>query len=69
MHTDGLSSELRKQAQAWAERTAVEQGLPPKVEDPVVIARVATIFRESEPTSKTDERVRRRPKGGGRRSG
>ena len=33
-------TELRKQAYEWAERTATEQGLPPKIEDVVVIRRV-----------------------------
>ena len=33
-------TELRKQAHECAERTAIEQGLPPKVEDVVVIRRV-----------------------------
>lgn len=28
----------------WAERTAQAQGLPPKVEDPAVLARIAALL-------------------------
>jgi hypothetical protein len=40
-----VDERLRKLAQEWAERTAVEQGLPPKVTDPAVLRRVAQILR------------------------
>jgi hypothetical protein len=39
-----LDEKLRKLAQEWAERTAVEQGLPPKVTDVAVLRRVARIL-------------------------
>ena len=38
-----IVDELRQRAQQWAVSTAVAQGLPPKVEDPVVLAQVALI--------------------------
>jgi hypothetical protein len=39
-----LDDELRKQAAEWAERTAVEQGLPPKVTDQDVLRQVARLL-------------------------
>jgi len=39
-----MDDELRKCAEEWAERTAVEQDLPPKIEDPVVLRKVAILF-------------------------
>jgi hypothetical protein len=36
--------ELRKRAAEWVERTTAEQGLPPKIEDPVVLRKVAFLF-------------------------
>jgi hypothetical protein len=35
--------ELRKRAVAWVERTTGEQGLPMKIENPVVLRKVAMI--------------------------
>jgi hypothetical protein len=35
-----VAHDLRADAAAWAERTAVEQGLPAKVEDVAVLRRV-----------------------------
>jgi hypothetical protein len=39
-----LDERLRKLAREWAERTAVEQGLPPKVTDVATLRRVARIL-------------------------
>jgi hypothetical protein len=36
---------LRKHAAEWAERTALEQGLPPKVTDPDVLREIARLLR------------------------
>lgn len=36
--------DFRKRAHEWAERTAIEQGLPPKIEDEVVIRRVLILM-------------------------
>jgi hypothetical protein len=36
--------EFRQLAAAWAERTAIEQGLPPKVTDPGVLREVARLL-------------------------
>lgn len=37
----GVSEDkIRKQAAAWAERTAIEQGLPPRVMDIAVLCQV-----------------------------
>jgi hypothetical protein len=38
------SDELRELAHAWAERTAVEQELPPRIEDVVVLRRVLLLM-------------------------
>jgi hypothetical protein len=35
-----LDEELRKQAHEWAERTAVEQGLRPTIEDVAALRRI-----------------------------
>jgi hypothetical protein len=35
-----LDEELRKQAHEWAERTAIEQGLPPRIENVAVLRRI-----------------------------
>lgn len=34
--------------QEWAERTAIEQGLPPQVEDPAALARIAALLQVRE---------------------
>jgi hypothetical protein len=39
-----LDESLRKLAHEWAERTAVEQGLPAKVTDVATLRRVARIL-------------------------
>jgi hypothetical protein len=39
-----LSEELRQQAAEWAERTAIEQGLPPKVTDQGVLREIARLM-------------------------
>jgi hypothetical protein len=39
-----LDERDRKLAQEWAKRTAIEQGLPPKVMDVAVLRRVAQIL-------------------------
>jgi hypothetical protein len=40
-HADTVRDDrLQELAQQWAERTAVEQGLPPRIEDVVVLRRV-----------------------------
>lgn len=39
-----LDEDFRKRAQEWAERTAFEQGLPPRIEDEVVIRRVLILM-------------------------
>jgi hypothetical protein len=39
-----LDEELRKRAQEWAEKTAVEQGLPPKVTDHAVLREIARLL-------------------------
>jgi hypothetical protein len=46
----GLDDELRADAQAWAEQTAIEQGLPARVEDLEVLRQVAELLglRESD---------------------
>ena len=36
--------ELRESAHEWATRTAVEQGLPPKVEDVAILRRVLVLM-------------------------
>jgi hypothetical protein len=50
-----LDDELRKQAREWAEQSAVEQGLPPRVEDPVVLRQVAQLMGLDEPESPKPE--------------
>ena len=40
----GLDDQLRAQAQAWAEESALAQGLPVKVADPDVLREVATLL-------------------------
>lgn len=35
-----MDDELRRQARVWGERTAMEQGLPAKIEDAAIIRRV-----------------------------
>jgi hypothetical protein len=37
--------ELRRRAQAWVERAAIEQGLPVKVSDPLTLRIVANILQ------------------------
>jgi hypothetical protein len=37
--------ELRRRAHAWAERTAIEQGLPVKIDNPLILKTVADILR------------------------
>jgi hypothetical protein len=37
-------AEIRRQAAEWAERTALEQGLPAKVEDETTLQEVATLL-------------------------
>jgi len=44
-----LDDELRKQAQEWDEQSAVEQSLPPKVEDPVILRQVAQLMGLDKP--------------------
>jgi hypothetical protein len=44
-----LDGELRKEAKEWAEQSAIDQGLPPKVEDPVVLREVARLLGLDEP--------------------
>lgn len=39
-----LDRELRERAQEWAERTAVQAGLPPKVIDTATLRRIAQLF-------------------------
>lgn len=39
-----LDEDFRRRAHEWAERTATEQGLPPKLEDVVVIRRVLILI-------------------------
>jgi hypothetical protein len=38
--------EVRRKAIAWVERTCAEQGVPVKITDPLVLARVAAILQE-----------------------
>jgi hypothetical protein len=40
----GLDEQLRAQAQAWAEQTALAQGLPAKVADHEVLRNVAALL-------------------------
>jgi hypothetical protein len=40
----GLDEQLRAQAQAWAEETAIAQGLPAKVADHNVLRNVAALL-------------------------
>jgi hypothetical protein len=40
----GLDDELRAAAHSWAEETAIEQGLPPRVEDLEVLRNVAELL-------------------------
>jgi hypothetical protein len=40
----GLDDELRAAAHAWAEQTAIEQGLPARVEDLEVLRNVAELL-------------------------
>lgn len=40
----GLDEQLRAEARAWAEETAVAQGLPAKVADHDVLREVATLL-------------------------
>jgi hypothetical protein len=39
-----LDDELRKRAHEWAEQSAIAQGLPPKVEDPLILRRIALLL-------------------------
>ena len=41
----GLDDDLRERARVWAEQTAMAQGLPARVSDPVVTRDVATLLR------------------------
>jgi len=47
VRSESTEDELRKLAAAWAERTAIEQGLPPKVTDPGILREVARLLRLS----------------------
>ena len=38
------ADDLRRCAQAWAERTATEQGLPLKIDNPIILRTVAEIL-------------------------
>jgi hypothetical protein len=59
-----IEDELRQRAQQWAVSTAIAQGLPPKVEDPVVLARVALLLGDCRTSSATRYGLRgRRPNG------
>lgn len=51
---DRQLTEIQKAAREMAERSAREQGLPPKVTDPRVIERIAAILREPPPRPKGD---------------
>ncbi len=45
-----VDGELRRQAHEWAERTAVEQGLPPKVEDFRALRDICLLLRLTDHT-------------------
>jgi len=47
VRSESREDELRKLAVTWAERTAIEQGLPPKVTDPGVLREVARLLELS----------------------
>lgn len=36
--------DFRRRAAEWAERTAIEQGLPPKITDPVLIRHILFLW-------------------------
>jgi hypothetical protein len=42
--------EIEARAPAWAERTALDQGLPAKVRDPQTLASVAELFAQARQT-------------------
>lgn len=48
--------ELRERAARWAARSTAEQGLPLKIEDPVVLRKIAILFgcldEDGNPTEK-----------------
>ena len=36
--------ELRRRAQAWVERTTIEQGVPVKIDNPLILDKIAQIL-------------------------
>jgi len=48
----GLPDGWQEHCQAWVERTCAEQGVPVKVTDRRVVARVAELLRESSAQSR-----------------
>lgn len=43
----------RERVRAWVARTRAEQGLPPTIEDPVVIARIVALLPQARQTGPT----------------
>jgi hypothetical protein len=48
VRSESTEDELRKLAAAWAERTAIEQGLPPKVSVLREVARVLQLSKQEQ---------------------
>lgn len=58
----GLPDDLRQQAQAWAEATAVAQGFPARVERPDVLRSVAVLLGSDEARGDSGAPDRRKPR-------
>lgn len=48
---------LRERAVAWVERSCAEQGVPVKVSDPLVLAKIADILGEAREARKKESRA------------
>ena len=46
----GTDDDLKARARAWVERTCLDQGVPVKLNDPLVLAKVAEILAQGRHT-------------------
>ena len=55
----GASDDLQARAEAWVERTCLDQGVPVKLSDPLALERVAELLAQGRQTGASRESSKR----------